>query len=587
MAGQGDEFISGGGAQSVHRAEKVYSVYQVADLLGSPPGEVMQWIEKGWLQCRRVGNEPIRVGLSQLLDFLQKRGIDITNVLARSVNIAASAAKVTPAQAVVVESLPPEAAPRDSRQSGTGVPSVSSHVADVPPAREPVRTVPNTSPHDQQEINHGQDAHATDGQDGRATETHGQALGAPDGDAHVTMDGVGQLAGAVLVDAVARGASAIHVESWRGGSLTLRYRIDGLLHDKTNFTSRLPSSAAWTLLLHLGQMSGMDLAKGRMPATGQFSLQVEGRQVNFHTSSCPTLTGRHSLVSPGVALVIDILDAKRVAGLEELVLPTAYEKLTRVLQHEGGLVIVAGMPRSGKNAILRAMLDELVAQPSRRGSGFAAIQNAPGAMIDGVRYVQVQPELGFTFTKAMGAIRRQDCDVVLAGDMRDPECASACLEMALEGRMVLAGVTARNGGGAMAALEMMALEPWPLASALLAVVASAQLPRLCDHCKTRIEPQHRDKWLQKLDLSIADGVELFAPGSCSRCGLLGYSGKVNLVGVAECGGEIADRIRGRAWTELKQGDVAAMASTDLKVLAIEHLRTGSITPDAVARASGL
>jgi hypothetical protein len=110
--------MSGAGAQSVHRAEKAYSVYQIADLLGSSPGEVIGWIEKGWLQCRRVGNEPIRVGLSQLLDFLQKRGIDMTNVLARSVNNAASAAKGAPTQPVVVEALPVDAAPRDSRQSG-------------------------------------------------------------------------------------------------------------------------------------------------------------------------------------------------------------------------------------------------------------------------------------------------------------------------------------------------------------------------------------------------------------------------------------------------------------------------------------
>jgi type II secretory ATPase GspE/PulE/Tfp pilus assembly ATPase PilB-like protein len=200
--------------------------------------------------------------------------------------------------------------------------------------------------------------------------------------------------------------------------------------------------------------------------------------------------------------------------------------------------------------------------------------------------VQVQPELGLTFTKAADAIRRQDCDVVLVGDVRDPHCASMCLEMALAGRMVLAGMTARQGAGAMAMLEMMGLEPWPLASALLAVVASARLPRLCEHCKVEIEPRERDNWLRQLDLSATSEVTFFGPGSCSRCSQLGYNGRVHLLGVAECGGEIAARIRNQAWAELRQAGVSEMAGVDLKALALEHLRAGQITPAAMAGIAG-
>jgi type II secretory ATPase GspE/PulE/Tfp pilus assembly ATPase PilB-like protein len=600
MAGQDGEYVAGSGAQSVHRAEKAYSVYQIADLLGSAPGEVMGWIEKGWLQCRRVGNEPIRVGQSQLLDFLQKRGIDITNVLARAVNNAAGVAKVAPVQPVM-ESLPTEVAPPAGAQSGTVAPPVSSHVADVPASRETVRADAG-APGNGEEENHSPYGRATHGQDAHATENHGRNAHATQDanatqDGRAAVDGVDQLAGAVLADAVAKGASAIHVEAWRGGRLTLRYRIDGLLHDKTNFASRLPSSAAWTLLVHLGQMAGMDLARGHMPLAGQFSMQVDGRQVHFHASSCPLAidmpdaqpgVGRAGAPGrPTVALVISILDPRRAVGLEQLAGPATREKLARVLQHDGGLIIVAGMPKSGKNAVLQAMLAELVAQPSRRGQGFAAIQNAPGAMIEGVRQVYVQPELGFTFTKATEAISRQDCDVVMMGDVRDPHCASMCLEMALEGRMVFAGMTARGGAGAMAMLEMMALESWPLASALLAVVGSAQLPKLCEHCKVELEPRQRDKWLAQLDLGAAGAtIPLLAPGSCSRCGQLGYSGKVSLLGVAECGGEIAGMIRRQAWARLRQGDCQAMDDANLKALALGHLHAGSVTPDSVAGLAG-
>jgi type II secretory ATPase GspE/PulE/Tfp pilus assembly ATPase PilB-like protein len=516
-----------------------------------------------------VGNEPLRVGLSQLLDFLQKRGIDIAHVAARAVGSAVGAGNGVPTQPAIVEGLPTEVAPAASQPA--------------PPARRA-----DPQPQDQDgPATHEPDAHATHGQDGRATENHGTGAHAAAG-----VEGVAQLAQAVIADAVAKGASAIHVESRRGGSLILRYRIDGLLHDKTNFTSRLPNSAAWGLLVHLGQMAGMDLAKSQLPATGQFSVAIDGRQVDFHASSCPLAIDMRSGTPrpygrPMVALVIDILDAKPAAGFEQMAPTAAREKLSRVLQADGGLVIVAGMPKSGKNAILQAMLAELVAQPSRKGYGFAAIQNAPWPAIDGVRHVQVQPEHGFTFTKATDAIRRQDCDVVLVGDVRDPHCASACLEMALQGRMVLVGMTARHGAGAMAMLEMMDLEPWPLASALSAVVASARLPRLCEHCKVKLEPRERDSWLRQLGLSVTGEFPLFGAGSCSRCSQLGYSGKVNLLGVAQCGGEIAASIRNQAWAELKQGGVPAMADADLKALALECLRAGQVTPAAAAGIAGL
>ncbi len=388
--------------------ERLFSTYQIADLFGISEAAVADWVRKGWLPVRDMPGQQVRISEKGLVQFLKDRGIDMEAIMAKVATD--EAGKQLP------ETVPP---------STVAVPPEESS---PPPPEEPLPVPPAVVA---EEVEHSESQ---------------------------PVDPAAQLAEAVLQDAVARGVSHIHLDSCRDG-LSLRVRIDGVLHDKPNFGSRLPSGLGPRLIVHLKTLAGLNVTETACSQTGRFRCNVKGCDVDFRLATCPTVHGER--------LVIHIPGREEgTLALSQIGLGDDDLSLLRCLLAEPcGLIIVADPSGSPKATMLRAMLAE-VNTPCR---DIIALESRGEIRIEGVSRCRVDRDKGFTAADALPASRDQDVDVIMLDDIPDRSTAAVTVEAAQDGTLVLAGIFARNPADAM---EMMleSAKPWALASALLAVI---------------------------------------------------------------------------------------------------------------------
>jgi type II secretory ATPase GspE/PulE/Tfp pilus assembly ATPase PilB-like protein len=484
-------------------AERLYSTYQVADLLGALPSTVNEWIEKGWLASQRFSDGPVRITERSLLEFLEQRGIDIETVMAKAVL-------------------------REARDAD--------------------------------------EAPVTTDRDAELLLEAAQALPA---EQEAAPDAASEIAEALLRDGVNRGVSAIHLEPEPGG-LGLRLRTGKILRDRVNFRLRLPLTAGPALIARLKSMAGLDQAQCRLPQAGGFALPMEGREIQFRVSTCPVVHGER--------MVIHILDPERVLPeLSGLGLPASEEvRLRELLAEPCGVILLVAPSRKERATTLRAMVKAL----NSSDRSVLTIETSTELMIEGVNQSRIDPAAGYSFAQAVEAFAGQDADVILIEEVRDPRSAAAIVQLASEGRMILAGMAARRAAAALATFAEMCGEPYLLSSTLLAVMEQRTVARLCDGCKTRA--------VAVRDLLEGSGLKdvtfpVFSGAGCSRCGNTGYSGTVTLLAITEVGRALARSIR-------LGGDAGALEQAALLVglkslsdVALESLRAGATTVEEIVR----
>ena len=572
--------------------KRLFTIDQVADLLGADAGEVRQWIRQGWLPAQQLTDGSRRISELGLVEFLKGRGIDLEELMGSAGQGEGSrdAQGAEPAAAPTEEPVPvgdDEAADRAAREMLTEPPAdeeapdeeaaVDEEVEAEETAAEEA-TVDEEAPAEEvgaEEVA-GEEVAAEEApaeeaaaEEAAAEEVAGEEVAA----AEAPADAAAQVAQAVLRDAVELGASRVHLEP-RADGLALRLRIGGLLRDKPNFRLRLPEGLAPRLVRHLLARAGLGEADAARPQAGRFSLPVEGRTVGFDLSAFPTTTG------PRLVLAVRDADVPP-PDLGQLALaPEARERLERGLGAPGGaLVVAAALPRAGMAEALGALAGGL----SASGRAVLAVQ-APGAeALAGSCRSQTDPLAGYSFAQAARGLAGQDAEAIVLGQLRGPTTATAAVEAALAGSTVVVGLRAAGAAEALADLAAMALEPWALASALKAVVVCRTVRRLCDHCKRAGETP--DELPPALPLRREQlGPTLYQPVGCERCGQMGYVGTVPLAALVVPGAAVLDLVRRRA-------DVAAFAAAlrdagavSLAEPAAEKLRAGQTSLEEVARA---
>ena len=227
-------------------AERLYNTQQVAQLLGTSPREIGDWIRQGRLQAERMPGGNVCVGESSLVRFLKAQGVDLEEVMAR---------------VALAEGKPPQAG-ADPPPAAQGIAARKAALATAAATPAPGVRAPDVAT--------------------------ASSPPPPDGDAAAIAD-------AILGDAVERHATAIYLESQADG-LALRLRIAGRLYEKANFRRRLPSALAADLLARFEQMAGVDPGGPRAPHEGAFSRRLAGRDIEFHVSACTTPHGRHLVI---------------------------------------------------------------------------------------------------------------------------------------------------------------------------------------------------------------------------------------------------------------------------------------------------
>jgi type IV pilus assembly protein PilB len=267
----------------------------------------------------------------------------------------------------------------------------------------------------------------------------------------------------LLRHAAAQGASDIHIEPLEG-SLLIRYRIDGILHD----AMELPKHAAQAVTARVKVLASMRLDEHRLPQDGRFGTEAGGEKISFRVSVLPTYFGEK--------IVMRLLrDSVSGFTLESIGFHgTALERMHDAMRKTTGMVLTTGPTGAGKSTTLYTLLD-IINTPD---VNISTIEDPIEYQMPRVNQTQVRPEIGFTFANGLRSLVRQDPDIVMVGEIRDKETASLAVNASLTGHLVLSTLHTNSAAGAIARLIDMGIEPFLLVSTLRVIIGQRLVRRL-------------------------------------------------------------------------------------------------------------
>ncbi|NLB69704.1 MAG: Flp pilus assembly complex ATPase component TadA, partial [Lentisphaerae bacterium] len=305
----------------------------------------------------------------------------------------------------------------------------------------------------------------------------------------------------VLLDAVRRDASDVHLEPESDSSIRIRFRLDGILYEQPS----PPAGFAMQIVSRVKVMSGMDIAERRLPQDGMAQVRVGGKIIDIRVSTVP--------VSDGERVVMRLLNRDRsLMPLTDLGMPLdVLEGLRSLLSLPNGMVIVSGPTGSGKTTTLYSALGTL---DSRRRN-IMTVEDPVEYRLPSIGQIQVKPKIGLSFSNGLRHILRQDPDVVLVGETRDTETAEIAVRASLTGHLVFTTLHTNDAASAVMRLVDMGVEPYLLASCLRGVLAQRLVRILCRNCAREHEVD--DGSLNSAEVSVARAAGCTVVKSAAGC----------------------------------------------------------------------
>jgi type IV pilus assembly protein PilB len=320
-----------------------------------------------------------------------------------------------------------------------------------------------------------------------------------------------KLVNLLISQAVADRASDIHIEPGEK-DLRVRYRIDGVLHEKM----RPPKNIQAGIISRLKIMADINIAERRIPQDGRVTASIGGKPVDLRVATLPTVYGEK--------VVMRILDkSTSIKSLDDLgFLPQTRERFESSFTKPYGTILVTGPTGSGKSTTLYATLNIL----NDEAKNIITVEDPVEYRLAGINQVQVNNKAGMTFAAALRSILRSDPDIVLVGEIRDKETATIAVEAALTGHLVLSTLHTNDAASTPTRLVEMGVEPFLVATALDCIVAQRLARRLCDRCKESYKPTLSELETVGWDLDNTDTLpEIFRAVGCQVCGKTGYHGR--------------------------------------------------------------
>lgn len=323
---------------------------------------------------------------------------------------------------------------------------------------------------------------------------------------------VAQYVSGLLLDAVRRRASDIHVEPFES-KLQVRFRVDGFLYAQPP----PPKSLESALVSRLKVMARLDIAERRLPQDGMAKVRVGAREFDIRVSTVP--------VAEGERVVLRLLNQESlVRPLSGLGMPSSVETdFRRVLAEPNGVVLVTGPTGSGKTTTLYAALQGL----DTERLNVMTIEDPIEYQLPGIAQIQVKPKIGLTFAQGLRHILRQDPDVILVGEIRDAETAEIAIRASLTGHLVFSTLHTNDALSAVVRLIDMGVPSYLLASALRGCLAQRLVRQLCPACRRISLPAEEE--LQALGSYAAKlrGHPIWRPVGCAEC-MGGYRERTGL-----------------------------------------------------------
>ena len=340
-----------------------------------------------------------------------------------------------------------------------------------------------------------------------------------------------KLVNVILMSAISKGASDIHIEPYEK-EYRVRYRIDGILYNV--MTPSLKMRDAITSRVKI--MAKLDIAEKRLPQDGRikirFNDQGSSKDIDFRVSCLPTLFGEK--------IVMRLLDkAKLMLDMTKLGFEQeSLRKLEAQIQKPWGMVLVTGPTGSGKTNTLYSSISRI----NTPETNIMTAEDPVEFNLPGVNQVQVRENIGLNFAAALRSFLRQDPNIILVGEIRDFETAEIAVKAALTGHLVLSTLHTNDAPSTINRLMNMGIEPFLVASSLNLICAQRLVRRVCSKCK---EPDDLPPpALEQIGFSPEDAnaVKPFRGKGCDKCNGTGYRGRVGLYEVMEISDELRELV---------------------------------------------
>lgn len=345
----------------------------------------------------------------------------------------------------------------------------------------------------------------------------GDAAGAP----------VVRLLNAIFLQAMQSGASDIHIEPFEEESI-IRMRVDGVLHE----TIRTPRSRHPQLAARLKVMARLDLAENRRPQDGRLHVHSGERHLDVRLSTVPTLYGER-VVMRLLEKNMEMLTLKQVGMMSD-----TEQAINDILSHPYGLFLVTGPTGSGKTTTLYSALEKLRSPTCN----LITIEDPVEYRVPGVGQIQVNEKIGVTFAAGLRSILRQDPDVLMVGEIRDPETADIAVHAALTGHMVLSTLHTNDAPSAATRLLDLGVPSYLLSSCLVGVLAQRLVRRLCDKCKKPYKLTAEETRRLGLNGAANGNTTIYSPGGCEVCLNTGYKGRTGVFELLRVNEELASKV---------------------------------------------
>lgn len=331
---------------------------------------------------------------------------------------------------------------------------------------------------------------------------------------------------AIILQGVKYGASDIHLEPMESKT-RIRYRIDGILYEKSNFDISLHNA----LISRLKIISKLDITEHRTPQDGKFRDNVNGKNIDFRVSIIPLVNGEKA--------VIRILDQDIVNfNLEDLGFTSEeYKIIDKLIHKKNGVILSSGPTGSGKTSLLYAILKKL----NNSEVNISTIEDPIEYQISGINQVQYDSER-LNFSTALKSYLRQDPDILMIGEIRDSETAQIALKSALTGHLVLSTIHTTDAVSGIFRLRNIGVENYMISAGVSCIIAQRLVRRLCPNCK-KIDSNWKEK-IEFLGLEPENyqNEKFYTSTGCEKCNNTGYLGRLPVFQILIIDKEIRDLI---------------------------------------------
>jgi type IV pilus assembly protein PilB len=371
-----------------------------------------------------------------------------------------------------------------------------------------------------------------------------------------------KLVDSIIGDAIRRGCSDIHIETYEK-KIRVRYRLDGTLQEM----SPLPFKYRAAIVSRVKIMADLDISERRLPQDGRIKVKFGDRAVDLRVSVLPTIFGEKvvmRILDPGSVNV----DLTRL-GFSE----SSLEEFSKAISLPYGMILVTGPTGSGKTTTLYSALKQI----NHPNINIMTAEDPVEFNFEGINQVQVKSEIGLTFASALRSFLRQDPDVIMVGEIRDGETADIAVRSALTGHLVFSTLHTNDAPSTIDRLVDMGVPDYLVASCVNLVMAQRMVRKICPNCKT--ETKIPPETLQSLGLSENEikGVKVYEGKGCAECNSTGFSGRTGIFEVMPISAEIERMIVSHASSAEIRKQAISEGMLTLRAAALEKLKKGITT----------